>query len=102
MKYKLPIGSRITRYTIAIANQHPSGHNIFTTKEVTYTEIELGPKHINVVEGFETYYTISIPVTDGYNMIKVYRKDLVDIEMPEPTVFSKTTSYPQKGFVASV
>lgn len=72
MKYKLPIGKAIIRR--AGENQWDI---IETIKEVVYTQEELGELKIDSLS--MPHYIISIPLTDGYNSIKVYEKDLYEI-----------------------
>lgn len=74
--YKLVVGCRILRYRTRTAQWA----SIRTTREVTYTEKELGMEFTSP-EGY-VYYTIRIPTTDGFDRIRVFKSLLIPVETP--------------------
>lgn len=73
--YKLPIGTAITRFNL----RSRIWYNINTTREAVYTEKELGNSWF---DAGDMYYVIRIPLTDGFDRIKVCRNDLKEVETP--------------------
>lgn len=69
MKYKLPVGTNIRRYSSYYVKRT---EEFTTTKEVVYTKTELGDAHGLDID-YRTYYKIRIPLKDGFDMIQVFR-----------------------------
>lgn len=72
MKYKLPIGSIISRYH----HKEEMWHAFATTKEVIYFGTELNLYSPSIGPDSEIYITM-IPLTDGYNSLRIWKSDLV-------------------------
>lgn len=65
------MGTNISRYSVKHGWQL-----VKTTREAVYTMAEMGPLYDSSKIRI-AYFIVHIPLNDGYDRIKVFRKDLV-------------------------